>query len=190
MSRIRVSYPFVVVFAVLIVFDGDNRLVTTMCAAAIHEMGHIFALIYKKIPFRKVTIGVTGANIIYGNDRLTSYSDDICIALMGSAFNLIAIIAAFVAEIMMDVDMSFFIGTNALLGGFNLLPIIPLDGGRAISSFLSVKLGVIEAEYIMRIMGTFIAVFGIITGMILAMRKGNFTLLLVSVVILLKNMGI
>ncbi|MBR4879925.1 MAG: hypothetical protein IKU13_08880 [Clostridia bacterium] len=190
MSKIKVSYPFAVIFAIMIVFDGDNRLVTTMCAAAIHEMGHIFALIYKKIPFRKVTIGITGANIIYGNDRLTSYNDDICIALMGSIFNLIAIIIAFVTETMTGVDTSFFIGTNALLGGFNFLPIMPLDGGRAINSLMSMKFGVVEAEHIMRITGICIAVFGAVIGLFLAVRKGNFTLFLVSVAIFLKNMSI
>ncbi len=187
MSKVKVTYPFAIMMAVFIFFDSENKLLLTVFSMLIHEMGHISALLYKNIPIQKIIIGMTGANIVYGNDRLTSYADDIFIAVMGSVFNFIAVVVSLFAESIFSLDMSFFIGINAVLGAFNMAPIIPLDGGRAMLGIISLKAGLSEAEEILRRISIAEAVIGIITGMILIYDSKNYTLLLVSVVILLYN---
>lgn len=187
MNKVKVTYPFAIMMAVFIFFDSENKLLLTVFSMLIHEMGHISALLYKNIPIQKIIIGMTGANIVYGNDRLTSYADDIFIAVMGSVFNFIAVVISLFVENIFSLDMSFFIGINAVLGAFNMAPIIPLDGGRAMLGIISLKAGLSEAEEILRRMSIAEAVIGIITGIILIYNSKNYTLLLVSVVILLYN---
>jgi len=187
MSKVKVTYPFAIMMAVFIFFDSENKLLLTVFSMLIHEMGHISALLYKNIPIQKIIIGMTGANIVYGNDRLTSYADDIFIAVMGSVFNFIAVVISLFVENIFSLDMSFFIGINAVLGAFNMAPIIPLDGGRAMLGIISLKAGLSEAEEILRRMSIAEAVIGIIIGIILIYNSKNYTLLLVSVVILLYN---
>lgn len=187
MSKVKVTYPFAIMMAVFIFFDSENKLLLTVFSMLIHEMGHISALLYKNIPIQKIIIGMTGANIVYGNDRLTSYADDIFIAVMGSVFNFIAVVFSLFVENIFSLDMSFFIGINAVLGAFNMAPIIPLDGGRAMLGIISLKAGLSEAEEILRRISIAEAVIGIIIGIILIYNSKNYTLLLVSVVILLYN---
>jgi len=187
MSKVKVTYPFAIMMAVFIFFDSENKLLLTVFSMLIHEMGHISALLYKNIPIQKIIIGMTGANIVYGNDRLTSYADDIFIAVMGSVFNFITVVISLFVENIFSLDMSFFIGINAVLGAFNMAPIIPLDGGRAMLGIISLKAGLSEAEEILRRMSIAEAVIGIIIGIILIYNSKNYTLLLVSVVILLYN---
>lgn len=187
MNKVKVTYPFAIMMAVFIFFDSENKLLLTVFSMLIHEMGHISALLYKNIPIQKIIIGMTGANIVYGNDRLTSYADDIFIAVMGSVFNFIAVVISLFVENIFSLDMSFFIGINAVLGAFNMAPIIPLDGGRAMLGIISLKAGLSEAEEILRRISIAEAVIGIITGIILIYNSKNYTLMLVSVVILLYN---
>jgi len=187
MSKVKVTYPFAIMMAVFIFFDSENKLLLTVFSMLIHEMGHISALLYKNIPIQKIIIGMTGANIVYGNDRLTSYADDIFIAVMGSVFNFITVVISLFVENIFSLDMSFFIGINAVLGAFNMAPIIPLDGGRAMLGIISLKAGLSEAEEMLRRISIAEAVIGIITGIILIYNSKNYTLLLVSVVILLYN---
>lgn len=187
MSKVKVTYPFAIMMAVFIFFDSENKLLLTVFSMLIHEMGHISALLYKNIPIQKIIIGMTGANIVYGNDRLTSYADDIFIAVMGSVFNFITVVISLFVENIFSLDMSFFIGINAVLGAFNMAPIIPLDGGRAMLGIISLKAGLSEAEEMLRRISIAEAVIGIIIGIILIYNSKNYTLLLVSVVILLYN---
>lgn len=188
MNKIRISYPLICVMPVLVFFDTQYKLASVLLAIIIHELGHIWGIIYRKIPFNSIQIGICGAVISYGKDRLTSYAEDVFIALMGSIFNFLAIIIAFILHRLTGRNFDFFIGINALLGLFNLVPIIPLDGGRVMLSILSIEFGVNAAGIIMKNIGIIIASLGIITGLRLFIAQhGNFTLLLVSSAVLLKN---
>ena len=81
--------------------------------------------------------------------------------------------------------MYFFVGINLILGLFNLMPVIPMDGGRAALAALSYYTDVRKAELIMRIstavMGVLMAIGGVY---ILIKTRGNFTLLVTSIFVL------
>ena len=187
MTKIRITYPFMALAAVFVVFDNQNKLIITLMAMFIHEIGHIVGMISRSIPFEKITFGLTGANIVYGSERLTSYKDDIFIAAMGSCFNFLVVFAAIVIENFITWDTNYLIGINAVLGIFNIIPVIPLDGGRIMLSIISMIKGPFEAENIMRNFGKVAAIIGIVYGIILIIKQGNFTLLLASIVIFIYN---
>lgn len=187
MTRIRITYPFMVLAAIFVVADSQNKLIMTLMAMLIHETGHIVGMISKNIPFETITIGITGANIVYGSNKLTSYTDDIFIAAMGSCFNFLAVLIGIAVENVCGYDMNYLIGVNILLGIFNIIPVIPLDGGRIILSILSMIKGPPEGEMIMRRFGVVAATAGVVFGVALIMKQGNFTLLMASIVILIYN---
>ena len=124
MVKIHLSWPFVAAIPALVFFDREYRLTVMFLSALIHEAGHIFAMAYRKIPIESICLGICGANINYGKNRLTSYSDDIFIALMGAAFNFAAIGAAMAADRLWDVNCDFFIGVNTLFGVFIELKVV------------------------------------------------------------------
>lgn len=190
MVKIHLSWPFVAAIPALVFFDREYRLTVMFLSALIHEAGHIFAIAYRKIPIESVCLGICGANINYGKNRLTSYSDDIFIALMGAAFNFAAIGAAMAADRLWDVNCDFFIGVNTLFGVFNLAPVLPLDGGRAFYASIAKLFSENAAFLILKILGTVAGVLGCCIGVLLLIKsKGNFTLLLISSAVLTANLS-
>ena len=97
-------------------------------------------LLGKKIKRIRIILG--GADISYcgGKDR---YLDDILIAMAGPLTSLITAVAW--------ADHSdYFAGINVILCLFNLLPIYPLDGGRAAEAAISYFAGPYKGEKLIK----------------------------------------
>jgi len=73
---------------------------------------------------------------------------------------------------------------NLVLALFNLLPMLPLDGGRILGQFLSNRFGMLRADRIMRWLGRIFAVMLIILGLMqIVLYYYNFTIFLAGVYI-------
>lgn len=64
----------------------------------------------------------------------------------------------------------FFVRTNLTLGLFNLLPVLPLDGGRLLRAILAGRRGVLAATGIVRRLGLFMAWSAVSLGAFLLVR--------------------
>jgi stage IV sporulation protein FB len=67
-------------------------------------------------------------------------------------------------------DFSFFMGFCLLLGLFNLLPALPLDGGRVIKALFSMKYGLRAATVIGSWSGQILALILLIAGLYLGLK--------------------
>ena len=108
-----------------------------LAAVASHEAGHVFALKTLKCPIYGVELSPGGV-ILECSPK--SYKDDLISAAAGPAasFLFAAVVAIFNAGSFVT-PPAFYI--SLLLGFLNLLPVEGLDGGRALSAFLSQKSG-------------------------------------------------
>lgn len=99
----------------------------------VHEMGHVFAarmydikvLSVQMLPFGGVAVMEDSGNLTAGRE--------IVIALAGPLQNLMLIGASLLLHAIGIWDgpfLSYFIQSNLLIALFNLLPILPLDGGK------------------------------------------------------------
>ncbi|MBO4915448.1 MAG: hypothetical protein J5449_09610 [Oscillospiraceae bacterium] len=103
-----------------------------LAAATVHEFAHIIALHSFGAPVEGLRLGGLGAELYAGVRRL-SYSRELVCALAGPAANLA--LAPLVAHLALSLDIPWlylFSGAHMLLGAFNMLPIPPLDGARAL----------------------------------------------------------
>ena len=108
-------------------------------AAAFHELGHILVLHRCGAQIRRLRIGVLGAVLETGGRM--SYGQELAAALAGPLFNLLA------AVILGGLGYAAAAGANGVLCLFNLLPIRPLDGGRALYLLLAWMAGPQAAEW-------------------------------------------
>ncbi len=107
----------------------------SLLCSLLHESGHIAAWIVFTGTLPMLELSPGGIRLCLGNARLSPCKEGI-LAAAGPAVNLIA---AGMAYLWVWHSASywgwFFLGTNLLVGGFNLLPVGPLDGKRIWNNF-------------------------------------------------------
>ena len=97
-------------------------------AAAVHELGHCLVLWLLSAPINGLKIGIFGAELA-ADRRGLSYPGELAAVLAGPGANLLC---AALLTLLGGTRWAVFSGANLVLCAFNLLPVRPLDGGRAL----------------------------------------------------------
>ena len=118
-------------------------------AAAVHELGHCGVLYLLRIPVTRLRIGLLGAELT-ADRRGLSYPGELAAVLAGPGANLLW--AAFLTATG-GTRWAVATGANVVLCAFNLLPVRPLDGGRALYLLTAWALGPEAGERVTRWIG-------------------------------------
>lgn len=100
-----------------------------------HEYGHIRAMKYFGMKTKGIYLIPFMGGLALSDERINTRWQDVVISIMGPTFGLLMSALSLIIYWITDVD--FFAGLaafNALLNLFNLLPILPLDGGHILKS--------------------------------------------------------
>ncbi len=148
---VTVSGGFLLLIAWFAMENGWPPTAMILCAAAIHELGHFLMLRSFHVPVHRLRLTLFGAEMEMENECL-SYGREILVTLAGPAANLLC---AAVLLGMARRNSSWYApaGAHLVLAAFNLLPIRPLDGGRALHLLLSWTLGAVAGERSAAIVG-------------------------------------
>ena len=142
MKKITVTYPLLIVLALALAFDKNGWLILYLAAAALHELGHLAAILLYGGRVQHITAGLGGMKIDYTTRRQSSYASDILMALAGPLVNLLLVaLCTVAAQYWPGEDLYYFCGVNLLLAFFNLVPAAPLDGGQAVRALLLALMG-------------------------------------------------
>ena len=117
-----------------------------LAAAAVHEAGHYLALRLLGGRVTKLRLTLFGAEMETDNHHV-SYGGEVLAALAGPFANLIW---AWLLVKTGDGTQPELVGANITLALFNLLPIRPLDGGRALGQLTAWVLGPTAGETVCR----------------------------------------
>ena len=159
--RVQVTGGFVLLTAWFVLANGWEPLVTVLGAAAFHELGHWTVLHLLGAKAAALRLSVLGAAMEVDSGRL-SYGGELAAVLAGPAANLLA---ALVLTALGGERWPAAVGANLVLCAFNLLPVRPLDGGRALYLLVSWAAGPAAGEAAGRWAGTVAAVA--LSGLIL-----------------------
>ncbi|MCL2197893.1 MAG: site-2 protease family protein [Defluviitaleaceae bacterium] len=169
-------------------------IVTFVMVAAslfIHEWAHVFAIKFMGAKVEKV--GFFPLGMMAKARRLeTLHSwERYVIFAAGPAANIAIALWAFAVSHISYVgvrwldDLAFY---NAVLGVFNLLPALPLDGGRLLHQFLGNRIGILRANRFMLRLGVAVSRIFILLGIVQAVLfPFNISLLLAGIFIRKKN---
>ena len=118
------------VLYVLLWFDASGFLRLGLCAAFLHECGHLLAYCVMLHELPTIEVTMTGLCMHTRGKALTA-RQTFWLAAAGPGVNaLLALLWALKMEYCATVRSSAFLAANLLTGAFNLLPIPPLDGAQ------------------------------------------------------------
>lgn len=143
MRRIKweISTAALLVFALLYFFDGSGIVSAAVPAIVVHELGHLLALRVCGKRISKINLGLFGLKIDYIGE-LTGLSAVFCSG-SGPLFGLFyAGFSTVYGSEFLQVSGSI----SLALSMFNLLPVLPLDGGRMFSAVFGEQVGKITSK--------------------------------------------
>lgn len=141
--EIHISGGFLLITGWFTLVNGWELLAVVLSAAAIHEAGHLLVLRGLGVPGTALRLSVFGAEIEADCTRL-SYPGELCAVLAGPFANLLCGMALASAGAPVPA------GAHLALGAFNLLPVRPLDGGKALCLAASWCAGPAAGEQVAR----------------------------------------
>lgn len=144
--NIRISGGLVLLAAWFVLANGWEPLATVLGAAAVHELGHWAVLRALGAEVTGFRLNVLGA-VLETDSRRLSYGGELAAVLAGPAGNLLA---ALVLTALGRGRWPAAVGANLVLCAFNLLPVRPLDGGRALYLLASWTAGPAAGETAVR----------------------------------------
>ena len=138
-DRIRISGGFWLLAAWFTLVNGWQLLAVILSAALLHELGHLLVLYLLGGRVLGLRISIFGAELVTDAARL-SYPGELAAVLAGPAVNLLCglLLASGHAWVAAGAHLSLCL--------FNLLPVRPLDGGRALALGVSALAGPAAGE--------------------------------------------
>lgn len=151
----------------------------------LHEFAHVLAARLRKLTVSEVELLPFGGVARIGDGLEIDPATEILVALAGPVCNLLLAGAAWAAHrwsgALSFEWSSMLIAINAAIGGFNLLPALPLDGGRVLRAALSRRIGFGRATRRAAAAGKVIAVaLAVVGALLVGAGVANATLVAVA----------
>lgn len=185
MIKINKLFILYTILLFLIGFQGDFIIAFFM--VLLHEIVHYLTAKYFGITGFDIEILPFGANIYLKEMDEASPKEDFIISLSGPLFNFLLAVLFYALNVQFNNKLLFLLySTNAALFTFNLLPALPLDGGRILRDLISTKTQYKKANFITSLVsisfGFILMFFYFITFF---KHQGNLSLGLVAIYIII-----
>lgn len=126
-----------------------------------HEISHVVVARLLDVPVKDVELFLLGGVVRIDDSGEFYFGREVIIALAGPIFNLLLAGVTYVILLYglgNQSYISFIFKINILMGMVNLLPVLPLDGGRVLRAYLAGRKGFLFATRGAAIMGQILAV--------------------------------
>lgn len=133
---------FVLVMIASIATGQFTEIITLFVIVLWHELGHVIAALRYGWTIREVKLLPFGGVVEVEEAGTLPVREEVWVAIAGPVQNVILAGIAFVLGHIGWIDSGWaddFVRVNVLIGLFNLLPILPLDGGRILQAWISLQ---------------------------------------------------
>lgn len=173
--QIEASPGFLLLLGVLFWLDeGVGLLPWGLAACVLHELGHIAASAVFGGRVERLSLTVVGAELRIDYRVPLTYVQDSLVALAGPGTNLLA------GGLFLALNWELAAALTLAVGVFNLLPILPLDGGRVVYGLIADRLDPDWAERLMTALSGCLVGVLVGVGAVAAAYYANVTLLLTA----------
>lgn len=172
-GRVEATGGFLMMLAWLNYLDRSFLVPMALAACGFHELGHIAVIRLLGGSIKGIRLTAIGAELVLA--RPLGYWQEGLSALAGPGVNLLLAFAC--CKVPNGLN---FAGLNLVLALFNLLPVGRLDGGRALYCTLTLLASPEAADRAERWLDCLCTAGAMVSGLFLALFRGNITLLLVA----------
>lgn len=156
-TQIYISFLFVAIIALMLATDRTGLLLPSLFAVTIHEVAHLFAMWLVDLAPKRIRLIPASVQIVrkFG----VSFKNEIFIALMGPVANLLLFAVLYFNFLSFgNVMVQYYALINLVVGVFNLIPVVGLDGGTVLLELLSRKMDYSRATAILKIITLIVCV--------------------------------
>jgi len=187
--RILINIDILIVPLILIALVKDFfiQYIITMCFIIAHELGHIVVALISGARIYRLRVLPIGLSAEIDDLGCSKYRK-ICIYMAGPCINLTFAILIYILYACHFVTKELTVGVyiNIWLAFFNLLPILPLDGGKIAMEMLAEHFGIFRASKQMQMLSLLLSIIITCLGIVVLMQTlYNASLVLVGIYILL-----
>ena len=177
-------HPLFALFGVFYAVTGQLYFfaIYSLCAL-IHELGHAYRAEKEGYRLKKVILMPFGA-VVTGDTSDMTLKEDIRISLAGPLLSLslgFAVVSLWWIYPPSYAFTDLLAEANLSIGVVNLLPVLPLDGGRVLLAVISLKAGRKKGRKICKIIGYALSGVLLVLAVLTAVFYGNFSFLCFAV---------
>lgn len=134
--QIRISTGFILLAALLFFFDDCGLIAACVPAIAVHELGHVLVMLFFGVKPLRLSADTSGLSLDYAGSL--DSTAEFFTALSGPALGLMfALTCSKLGRAYGSEYLLLCAGLGTVINLFNLLPCLPLDGGRALRAIFS-----------------------------------------------------
>ncbi len=173
---VNISITLVVLIVIAVLLGNGTEIATFFFVFMAHETAHVLTAKALKMKVDEIELLPFGGALRIESIFELNPINEIYIALAGPVMNIILLLgySAFQNLGLASVNTNdIFIRANLTLAGFNLLPALPLDGGRVLRAVLAREIGIKKATKVGAYGGLILSLLLALTG-IYALRVKAF----------------
>lgn len=159
-------------------FDYAGLFFVSFLSVLIHELAHILCAKAMNVKISHIEIHPFGVCAVLKNGYINDSEKEFFIAFAGPFTSLFI---AMVTAILKPPGWEYIFDINTCICAINLLPALPLDGGRMIKSMLTYKMGILRAYNISQKFGKVLILILLPLSLIVLIKtKFNFSYVLIT----------
>ncbi len=166
--RVRIRLLSPIVFFLMIAFSGISSVLPPLAALSVHELAHILTAVILRAKIDEIELMPFGAAMrLYELWQISPFKL-MLIALSGPIANLV--LSGFLSLLLFFCPhlapvITPFLYSGLLIALINLIPALPLDGGRFLSALLALRMKRTRAVRIGILLGRIFGVFLLISSL-------------------------
>ncbi len=165
---IYINKMLLLMLVIVILIGEGARLAVFFVIIFVHETAHVMMARFLQLGVKEIELLPFGGIVRLETLFELSPRDEVLVSVAGPLSNILMIVGCLAfrnSDLLGMENYDLFIQANLAIAGFNLLPVLPLDGGRMLRAMLSREMGIKKATRIATFGGFLLALLLVMIGL-------------------------